>query len=396
MTEAWHLPSGPDAQDGRHSIVLDNGALVDEPWTRATPPLRSMKSGATMTGVRGQSFVSRILPGQIEHDRLSAKLQEAHATVGVPRVVFQKGTNLSFDHVNDEVGSFLMCDGPPPTAVNWEPVHPSTYDYRNAIREEMSAEVGVSQYAAQSQIPAGMAGASGKALEVYEDSESTRHAPMHRALERFVIDVADLLIDEAEDLTKEDPDFAVLVAGKNTAEEIKWSDVRMDRKKFKLKVSPVSALSRTPAAKFNQLMKLRESGEITSEEFRAAFEMPDIERINSIAVSDLENIDRKVHDMIFHGVYRNPSPFSNFQLCIQRGSELYEYFDLRDVPDDRLEMIAMFVKRATELLNESQEQPASSPPPDAGMVPPPPDVAVTPPAAAPMPIDPAAVLTGTA
>jgi hypothetical protein len=384
VTEAWHLPSAKDAPDGRHDIVLDNGTMVDEPWTRSSFPFRSMKSAPTLMGVRGRSVVSQLLPGQREHDKLSAKLQEAHATVGVPRIVFQKDSKISLDHVNDEVGSFLMCDGPPPTAVNWEPIHASTYDYRDRLREEMSAEIGVSQYAAQSQIPAGMAGASGKALEVYEDSESTRHAPLHRGLERFVLDVTDLFLDEAEVLSEEDPDFAVLVAGKNSADELKWKDVRIDREKLKLKISPVSALSKTPAAKFNQLMKLREAGEITSEEFRASFEMPDVERVNGIAVSGLESIDRKIELMIYEGEYRNPTPFDDFALAIKRGSDLYNYFDLQGAPDDRLAMVAQFVQRATEL-----QAKASQPPPREAMIGEggevPPEMAGMPPEAAGMP-----------
>ena len=32
VVEAWHLPSGPDAKDGRHVVTADNALLVDEEW----------------------------------------------------------------------------------------------------------------------------------------------------------------------------------------------------------------------------------------------------------------------------------------------------------------------------------------------------------------------------
>lgn len=353
LTEGWHLPSGPKAKDGRHVICVDGCTLVDEPWTRATFPLRSLKSGVSLTGLHGQSVVARILPGQKEHDKLSTKLQQAHELLGVPRIIVPDDAEVSLDHINDEVGSMLRVRGigsAVPHEWNAEPVHPSTYQYRSALREEMSAEVGVSGYAAQSQLPPGMQNTSGKALQLFDENEDGRHAIKHRLLEQFVLDVADMWIDEAEALSKEDPEFSVLVAGRGKVDELKWKEVRIDRAKLVMHISPASALSKTPAAKFDQLMKLRQSNEISSDEFRYMFEMPDLEKMNGVAISDIESIDKKIESMIFEGDYRDPSPFDNLQLAIKRGSQLYNYFDLEGgVPDARLAMIRQFIDKAVQM-----------------------------------------------
>jgi len=368
VTEAWHLPSGPDAGDGRHVICVDGGTLLDEPWTRASFPIRSMKAGITMMGARGPSQVARILPLQNEHDKLSQKLQDAHALVGVPRVVFQKGSKVSIDHINDQIGSIMTCDGPPPTVANWEPVHSSTYAYRNGLREEMSAEIGVSQFTSEAQLPPGMSGASGKAIQLVADVDSGRQAIKHKLLQRLVLDFTDMALDECEAIADDDPDFAVTVCGKGTAEELRFADVRVDRKKLHMKISPVSALSKDPSARFDQLMKLRESKEISSEEFRYMFEMPDLERMNGIAISDIESVDWRVERMVFENEYREPSPVSNFDVCIKRASQLYDYFDKQGgVPDDRMQKILQFIKRAAEL----KARAAEPPPQPAGPVMPP-------------------------
>ena len=38
ITDGWHLPSGKDADDGRHVVAVDTGALIDEPWERPEFP----------------------------------------------------------------------------------------------------------------------------------------------------------------------------------------------------------------------------------------------------------------------------------------------------------------------------------------------------------------------
>lgn len=355
VIECWRLPSHPEAQDGCHVItLLDGTELVKEPWDIPMAPLLPLYAFPGLTGIFGQSAVHKILPGQRELDELSAKLQKAHAMVGVPRIVAFKNSGISLQHISDTFGSIVMVDQPGLEPREWQAaaVHPQLYDYRETVKREMAERLGVSLYAAQSQIPAGLKQASGIALQRFEDVESVRQAVPTRMLELFMRKQFELTMYMAEKAEKLNPKLAVTVAGKKFADRVKWSDVKMDRDSYVLRIATTSWLAKSPAARYEQAKDMRERQDITAAEFfqLVSGDNPDIEAMVDRVAGPIEAIQMSLDKIVYEGVLIGPEPTTPLAEAKRRAAMTIEQYKLQDDADEeRLAMLREYLQQVVDL-----------------------------------------------
>ena len=59
VIEAWHLPSGPNATDGRHAVVVDNCTLIDEQYDKHYFPIAMIKFKEPIAGTWGSGLGRR-------------------------------------------------------------------------------------------------------------------------------------------------------------------------------------------------------------------------------------------------------------------------------------------------------------------------------------------------
>ncbi|WP_434127598.1 hypothetical protein, partial [Enterococcus faecium] len=64
IVEAWHLPSGYDADDGRRVMVCRDLVLEDEPWTRLRHPFALLHYSPPVRGWYGHGLVSMLAAPQ--------------------------------------------------------------------------------------------------------------------------------------------------------------------------------------------------------------------------------------------------------------------------------------------------------------------------------------------
>ena len=411
--EAWHLPSGgasddeeqtaeseegePESKrrrktDGRHVIAIDGCTLVDEPWDEDYFPFAFYTPRRRRRSVWGLSLMFGLVGPQREYEKLTKKCQSWHQKSALSGLIAPKTAKVNPREIQGGIlgGGFIAeYEGQvPPQPFVVDPVPPGMYAYKESLPRDMMQSNGISSLSAQSQVPAGLQQASGKALQVFEDFEAERLLMYHRELERWTIQLSWLVVHTAKRIADRNGDYKVRYRGKRAVEQIAWKDVLADKEDFVLKVFPVSMLSKQPSAKFAQLQEMLNAGAITVEQFKRLYELPDLEAENELDTADTDIIDRNLDIIVTTGRYLSPEPFDNLQLIIERAGKFYNLCRQYDVPDDRLTLVSNFIIDAKALLdqqaaNDAANAAAMGPPP----VGPPP---VGPMPGAPMPVDPMA------
>lgn len=371
VIEAWHLPSGECEEeeyadeggetrkrakhDGRHVIAIAGCTLVDEPWDGEAFPIEFYVPRKRRRSIWGLSMMFDLVAPQREYEKLTLKIQSAHQKMGVsqwaaPRTALVNARELVAGTTAQ--GALLEFDGQvPPIQLTPEPVSPGTYQYKDSIPRDMMQAKGISQLSAQSQLPAGLQQASGKALQVFEDFEAERLLVYHRELERFIVRLSWRVVECAMAIVAADPSATVRYSrGKGGVERLKWADVLpKDKADLVLRVFPVSQLSKQPSARFAQLQELLNAGAITIEQFKRLYEMPDIEAENQLDTADTDIIDRNMDIMVTTGRYLSPEPFDDLPLLIKRAGKMINLCRAQEVPDTRIQLLRDYIEDAKGL-----------------------------------------------
>lgn len=391
LFEGWHPPTYREEckdedgkkyfkHDGRHVVAVSgaDGTLIDEPWDGSVPILLYVPR-RRRRHVFGLSLMRNLLAPQREYERVTAKIQNQNQKMGLSGFLAHKDAGLNERQMTAGVeGSGFVAEWEgqiPPTPLVTEPVAVGTYQYAEGIPRNMLERHGISTLAAASQLPAGLANASGKAMQVFEDFEDVRLLPYHRARERFRVALGKLIIETAKRIVDRLGSYKVHYRAKGGLEPIDWAslvDMVKDMDSFALKVFPVSQLSKHPAARFAQLTELLNAGAISVEQFKRLFDLPDLEAENQLDSADTDVIDRAMDIMVTKGTYMAPEPFDNFDLIVQRAGKFINVCRQQKVPDDRIKLLRDYIEDAKSLkeqiaAEEAAKAAAMAPPPPAPM-----------------------------
>lgn len=388
VVEAIHLPSRPleadeDGEypdhDGRYSIVIDGGTMMDRPWNRNTFPFVPLVAIRRRRSTWGLSLMHRLSSGQAEFEKITAKVQLAFQKMAGSHFLTTRGAELDAADIDNDVGTVFEVN----TSVNDvkvlnpESVSEQTLRYLTSIPQNMMMFTGVSSLSTQQQIPAGLTSASGKALQVYEDFESERLLAYHRGRERFILGIAQCIIEEAKEIVSNNADYSVRFRDKHQLEKVKWAEVLKDQESAVLTIFPVGMLSRTPSAKFEQLQELLNAGAITVEQFKRLFGMPDLEAENDLDTAETEIIDKMCWQIIYQGKHIEPQPFNKLLPALDRTQKYYNLCLTKEgIPEAHMEELRNFIYEIQDLIKLANPppppQPALPPMPmgPPGMVPP--------------------------
>lgn len=375
VVEAWHLPSecededdgaGDDASsgdvneaaepkhDGRHVIAIAGCTLVDEPWDGESFPIEFYVPRKRRRSIWGLSMMFDLVAPQREFEKLTAKIQNAHQKLGVNGWMAPKAAMFNAREIVSgtfAAGWVAEYDGQTaPTPCVVEPVAQGTYAYKDSIPRDMMQYEGVSSMSASSQLPAGLQQASGKALQVFDDSESERMLPYHRELERWTMRVAWLIVRTAFAIVKSGKNPSVKHVGKYGTEPLRWRDILpKSLADITMRVFPVSQLSKQPSALFAQLTELLNAQAITVEQFKRLFPLPDLEAENQLDTADTDIIDRNMDIMITKGTYLSPEPFDDLDLLIKRAGKMINLCRTQEVPEARIKLLHDWIEDAKGL-----------------------------------------------
>ncbi len=366
--EAYHLPSGPEAGDGRLVVAIDGCTLVDVEWDCPRFPFHKMIPKPRRRGPWGLAMMHDLAASQREYEKTTGRIQKGINSAGT-HIIASKSAMISERDIDNGMGTFLEYDGPHmPQVFNPDGVGEQLIRYNDAIPNKMMASQGVSSLSARGEIPAGLQQASGKALEVYDDIDAEGLRPYHAARARFHKSLCQGFIDEGRKLVERGETYSVCYAGHGAAEDLDWKAVILDEDEFVLTVPTINALSQSPSARYAQLEARFNAGTITAAQFKRLDDMPDMQSENEMDTADEDIILLNLDIMATKGRYMAPQPFDNLDLCVTLGGKFYNLCRQREEPESVLAMIQDWIAAAADLKTQGAP-PAPAPPGQPGMDP---------------------------
>lgn len=376
LVEAWRLPVGK--MPGRRLLFVSTATLEDEDWKHKRFPWARLAAFKRSRRYWSQGLAQRMFGAQLDVVDMASK---AHDVLDSCTVSYwlQPGHGAAAAQLEDRPGRVYTSTQVPVMLGGAELATPFTAR-EDVLVNRAYEDAGISQLSASSLAPTQW---SGKAQIVHQDVESVRFKALGMQGQRFVIDMADLLvwlcethIEEAED--KAAAAKALVTMGGDAVDQIAFGDGDMERDRYRLRTKPQSMLSRSTAARIQEVLDMMGGGLIDDpDEAREMLEMPDLERFNSIRSAGRDAVRRAVQQAI-DGKRTVAHGALPLDYAITYGTLMALKAEADGAPRDVFDRVMAFVAHAKKIKTDlaAQQQAAQQ----AAMGPPP-----VPPAAAPPP-----------
>lgn len=361
--ETWHLSSGPKAKDGRKCITMGDILLDDQEYEYDYFPFLKLDFDDSSMGYWARG-IAEILTGiQIEINRVLQHMQKVLHLLGNPKWLVDASTQIIPQHFINENGTFIKYTGKAPELQQFNNILGGDwFNWIGSLEQKGFGTIGISQLSAQSIKPAGLD--SGKALRVYNDFETERYSAYYQKLEECSVQAAKIMLDLCDEIAEEFGDFEVKATSKNAwTEKINWKDIAIDKDSYELKIFPISALSKTPSSRLQEVKEMMEMGLMPQDYAQKLLQFPDLdeyyEEINAPYEDIMACVDKIVYDEYKEDIeelYNPPEAYQNLQLGIFKFQRNYLRLKHTDIPMERLELLQRWIVQAEYMLS-MQEQP---------------------------------------
>lgn len=368
----WHLPSSPDADDGRFCVTIEGCCLEYEPYEYDSFPFAFFPRVLPVIGMMGDSIMSEMLPGQRELDRLTDRTSDAIDSVGVPRIFVPPGWSGKAKLLKGvNAGVFEVPDPSKVVCVNFEPISPTVGVHQENVIQKMSAVSTVSPMAAMGEKPTGITAAS--ALQLLDDQESERKLIPQRNREQFYVQIARLLKRVCSQLKK----YTVLAKNGGQAISVTPGKVMLDDAKLIYTVMPTSYLAKTPAARTQQAQDLLAlNPNLPPSQIFKALDIPDLVQYTALESAVYDWIC-KTCEAILEGKTKDdegePIAVDPYMVLLDKGKTAVQTVakyvakaSCDGVPGDRIDRLRQFGVACQKEADKS----AQAPPPPPGVTPP--------------------------
>jgi len=360
VIEAWHLPSGKKAKDGKHVITIENAWLVKEKWEDDWFPFAVLRWSDPMIGFWGTGLAEELTGIQVEINQLLQKIQRSFELLAVPTVYLQQGSKVLKEHLTNQIGRIVTYLGQPPMVVTPQTVHPEVFAHLDRLYQRAFEIAGISMLSASGKKPSGLD--SGRALREYSDIESERFSTVAKAYEEFHLGIARLVVAHARKLAASGKFRATGLDGR-FLREIEWKDVDLAEDKYVLQAWPVSALPQTPAGRLQTVQELYGAGFLDKETALQLLDFPDLQEASSLALAPLDLIRAQLEKMLDDGEYQPPEPYQDLELARRTAQYAEQRGKIDGAPAANLELVRQYIDACGALLSQAQaaSQPAAPP-----------------------------------
>lgn len=337
VCEAWHLPSGKDATDGRHTIVCSAGVLCDDEYDKPTFPFVFLSYSPRLAGFWAQGLSEQLLGTQVEINKLLMTITQSINLVGVPRVFVEDGSKVVKAHLNDKIGAIVTYRGTKPEYTVAPCVPQELYAQLQRLIDYAYQQSGISALAAASTKPAGLD--SGVALREYDDLQSDRFASLEKRYAQMYIDLAYLVIDLAKDIAEREGKYETIYPNKDATQQIDLPDAKLLDNKFIIQCFDSSMLPRDPAGRLQMITEMMQSGLVDPAEGRRLMGNMDLAREDKMANAAEERICKQLDDIVQDGKYSPPDPYTNIQLALKKVTEYYNLYTAKKLEESKAQML---------------------------------------------------------
>lgn len=368
ISEGWHLPSGEDRGDGRHTIVCSEGILLDEDWKRDYFPFVKLGYNANTVGYFSQGLAEILFPTQMEIYKMLIIASQCIEMVGVPRIIISELSKVLETAFNNNIQSIIKVKtmAEAPQFVNATSNNPEIYTYIDWLINNAYAMSGVSQMTAAAKKPAGLD--SGEAQRIFQDTQTQRFAALERKYQNWYPELAYMMIDEAQEIAEEYGSYSTVYPGRDGTREVDLPQAGKLKDTYVIQCFDESSLPRDPAGRQAKLSEMLAAQEITFQEFRRLSNFPDLEASDQLAVALQERIMHDLDAIIADGEkgYNPPDEFildpddTATKLTVQT----YNKYVVTNIDPKKLDLLM-------DYFTQVQDIKAKAAPPPMPMAPPP-------------------------
>lgn len=360
VVEAWHLPSGPNAEDGRHMISLTSGSVIDEKFEKECFPFVFLHYSERMLGFFGQPLAEQLMGTQMEINKLLMTISQSINLVGVPRIFVEDGSKVVSAHLNNQIGAIVRYRGTKPQYEVAPCVPQEMYTQLQRLVDYAYQQSGISALSAASKKPAGLD--SGAAIREFDDLQSDRFASLNRRYDEVVIDLTHRIMEQAIDIAKDIGSYETVYPNKDGTREIDLPSVpKLLANPFVIQCFDASSLPRDPSGRMAKVAEMIQAGMISIKEGRRLIDFPDLQQNEKLDNASEERIFQALDEIVENGKYTPPDPFMDLSLAVELSVKYYNLYVAAKLEEERAEMLRTFNAQAIAL-----GQAAMAPPPQAG------------------------------
>jgi hypothetical protein len=359
VSEAWHLPSGPGADDGRHVIAIREGSLVDDEWTWPRFPFTRLAWWEAIRGFWPASLVDDLYGIQVQINDICEMIADNTSDHGRARIMVPRGSMINTDtDIDDMPGTIVEYTGPqPPVVIQAQVIQPELYRYLFDLVQQAFATLGVSSAFGTGQKETGLS--SGAAQRIARDIQKGRQAMPSDQWDDAHVDLADLDMRVAREIAEDKRDYAVLHVerryGRSRAQRIRFWEIE-DGEEYVLRAYPTSALPETPAGKLAMVGELEDRGYIGADEAMDLLDLPDLNRVVDQKTSGIRLVEYMIERMLEHGEAIAAEPAMPLQVALRRGREAYCLAVHDGVDEDRRLLLLDWLADVEDLLSQEAQK----------------------------------------
>ena len=359
VAEGWHLPSGENAEDGRHVMACTAGIILDEPWKKPKFPFVKWSYNPNIVGYFAQGLAEILMPTQMEIYKLLIVASQSMELMGVPRILIDEFSQILETAFNNNIGTIIKYNKVKPEFVNAQSNNPEIYEWIKWLIQNAFQMSGVSQMSATSQKPAGLN--SGEALRSYDDIQRDRFAALARRDEDAVTELAYQVMDCAKDIAVECGSYTTVYPAKDGTREVDLPKAAILEDTYIIQCFEESSLPQDPAGRRAKLSEMLAAGEITNKEFRRLSAFPDLAQDDALANALEERILNNLDSIIENGKkgYQAPDPFilDPTDLATTLTVNYINKYAVTDIEEEKMQLLRDYFTQIQILKQQAQPPP---------------------------------------
>lgn len=281
VIEAWHLPSGTDAEDGVRIVCIDGHVLLRESYDCPRFPFAFFRYLPKTRSFWGGSLLEQLLPIQADIDRTLDDIRNALRVGTKPKAYVRRGEGISKRQFqNTDPAVVVEHDGARPQIEAPTPVSPQLFQHLDWLIQQMYSLAGISELTSQAKLPAQVG--SGRAMENLHDLQTKRFKDLDRRFQELHVDVARLVVDASKQLAESDGPSALAVrwsSGRRSM-SLDWGDVELGHDQLNIYLEPQSFFPETRAGRLSAIEQMVAAGQVPQQLIASYLQDPDIERLN--------------------------------------------------------------------------------------------------------------------
>lgn len=360
VIEGWHLRASSASSDGRKVICIEGCDLDDSAWNHDFFPFSVDRWSKKRVGFYGMGIAEELAPLQLEINKILRTIQLSQHLMCVPRVWVDQRSEINTQHFSNEIGMIGKYTGQPPTVTTSPGASPELYKHLEYLYQKAFEIVGISQLSAQSKKPSGLD--SGVALREFQDIETERFALCSREYEQSFLECTKIAIALMKEIAEEYGDVIVKVESENGADQIKWSEVKMDEDQYIMRCFPSSLLPTQPAGKLQTVQELTQAGFIDQETASSLLDFPDLQSAMRLKNSRRNLLLKTLDKIMDTGEYEAPEPFLDPMSAMPIAQDFYLAAKNDGAPEERLQLIRNFLTDLSSLVEQGAPTPPVQPP----------------------------------